>query len=212
MLDPFAGSGTTGLAAVELGHTATLIELNPEYVNEARCRLRAEAASAAAITKSRPVVISNSATLYHGDCCKLMQAIPDGTVDIVVIDPPFYLNVPTDRTVIDYYIKQNGMKPRFRERWDQFGDQNEYLQFAESLLNQAKRVPSPTGSVFVFTVHQNLGLVDLVVRSVGLNVLHHVVWAKRNPTPMLSTRRLQFSHETVIWSAKTDGYHFDYRE
>ena len=32
MLDPFAGSGTTGLAAVELGHTATLIELNPEYV------------------------------------------------------------------------------------------------------------------------------------------------------------------------------------
>ncbi len=32
VLDPFGGSGTTGLAAVELGHTATLVELNPEYV------------------------------------------------------------------------------------------------------------------------------------------------------------------------------------
>ena len=199
VLDPFGGSGTTGLAAVELGHTATLIELNPEYVSEARCRLRAEAVSAAAITRSEPVVLNKSTTLYQGDCCELMQAIPDGTIDLVVIDPPFYLNVPTDRTVIDYYIKQNGMKARFRERWDQFDDPNEYLQFAENLLDQAKRVLSPSGSVFVFAVHQNLGLIDLVVRSVGLNVLHHVVWAKRNPTPMLSTRRLQFSHETIIW-------------
>ena len=86
------------------------------------------------------------------------------------------------------------------------------IQFAENLLDEAKRVLSPSGSVFVFAVHQNLGLVDLVVRSVGLNVLHHVVWAKRNPTPMLSTRRLQFSHETIIWSTKTDRYHFNYRE
>jgi DNA modification methylase len=126
VLDPFGGSGTTGLAAVELGHTATLIELNPEYVTEARCRLRAGAVSVAAITRSEPVVLNKSTTLYHGDCCELMQAIPDGTIGLVVIDPPFYLNVPTDRTVIDYYIKQNGMKARFRERWDQFDDPNEY--------------------------------------------------------------------------------------
>ena len=90
MLDPFAGSGTVGLAAVELGHTATLIELNPEYVREARCRLRAEAVSAAAITRSEPLVLNKSTTLYQGDCCELMQAIPDGTIDLVVIDPPFY--------------------------------------------------------------------------------------------------------------------------
>ena len=89
VLDPFAGSGTTGLAAVELGHTATLIELNPEYVSEARCRLRAGAASAAAITRSEPQVLNKSTTLYQGDCCELMQAIPDGTIDLVVIDPPF---------------------------------------------------------------------------------------------------------------------------
>lgn len=32
ILDPFAGSGTTGMVAIELGRSATLIELNPEYV------------------------------------------------------------------------------------------------------------------------------------------------------------------------------------
>jgi len=33
VLDPFGGSGTTGLAAVELGRQAIMIELNPKYVD-----------------------------------------------------------------------------------------------------------------------------------------------------------------------------------
>ena len=32
VLDPFGGSGTTGMVALELGRSAELIELNPEYV------------------------------------------------------------------------------------------------------------------------------------------------------------------------------------
>jgi DNA modification methylase len=39
ILDPFAGSGTTGMVSLELGRKVTLIELNPEYVKliEQRC-------------------------------------------------------------------------------------------------------------------------------------------------------------------------------
>ena len=38
VLDPFAGSGTTGKVALELGRSAILIELNPEYVKLAQQR------------------------------------------------------------------------------------------------------------------------------------------------------------------------------
>lgn len=38
VLDPFGGSGTTGLVAVELGRKAILVELNPEYANMCRQR------------------------------------------------------------------------------------------------------------------------------------------------------------------------------
>jgi DNA modification methylase len=38
------------------------------------------------------------------------------------------------------------------------------------------------------------------------------VWLKRNPRPVLSTRRLQFSHDCIIWVGKTDRYHFNYEE
>jgi len=38
VLDPFAGSGTTGMVALELGRKAILIELNPEYAEMAKQR------------------------------------------------------------------------------------------------------------------------------------------------------------------------------
>jgi len=40
VLDPFGGSGTTGIAALELGRKAILIELNPSYVKISKERAR----------------------------------------------------------------------------------------------------------------------------------------------------------------------------
>ena len=39
VIDPFGGSGTTGVVAREIGRKATLIELNPDYAEIARQRL-----------------------------------------------------------------------------------------------------------------------------------------------------------------------------
>jgi site-specific DNA-methyltransferase (adenine-specific) len=39
VLDPFAGSGTTGEVAERLGRGAVLIELNPKYVETIKARL-----------------------------------------------------------------------------------------------------------------------------------------------------------------------------
>lgn len=41
VLDPFGGSGTTGVVARQLGRSADLIELNPAFAESARARLRA---------------------------------------------------------------------------------------------------------------------------------------------------------------------------
>jgi DNA modification methylase len=43
VLDPFGGAGTTGLVADRLGRNATLIELNPEYINIAKRRIEGDA-------------------------------------------------------------------------------------------------------------------------------------------------------------------------
>ena len=43
VLDPFGGSGTTGLVADQLGRSAILIELNPEYAAMAHRRIKGDA-------------------------------------------------------------------------------------------------------------------------------------------------------------------------
>ncbi|GIW83096.1 MAG: hypothetical protein KatS3mg105_4903 [Gemmatales bacterium] len=40
VLDPFSGSGTTGIAARELGRKALLIEINEQYAEESQVRIR----------------------------------------------------------------------------------------------------------------------------------------------------------------------------
>ena len=50
VLDPFGGSGTTGLVADRLGRTATLIELNPITAEMARDRLNTDAGMFAQVT------------------------------------------------------------------------------------------------------------------------------------------------------------------
>ena len=42
VLDCFGGAGTTALAALQLGHTAISIDINPEYTDEARQRIATE--------------------------------------------------------------------------------------------------------------------------------------------------------------------------
>ena len=39
VLDPFGGSGTTGMVAVRLGRNATLVEISPEYAQMAKSRI-----------------------------------------------------------------------------------------------------------------------------------------------------------------------------
>jgi DNA modification methylase len=39
VLDPFGGAGTVGVAAVQNGRRAVLVELNPAYVKLARARI-----------------------------------------------------------------------------------------------------------------------------------------------------------------------------
>ncbi len=57
VLDPFAGAGTTLLAANRLGRNAIGVELNPDYVELARVRI-ADAMAPAPVKRSRAVRVS----------------------------------------------------------------------------------------------------------------------------------------------------------
>ena len=44
--------------------------------------------------------LSNSISLFQGDCLEVMKGIPDGSVDLVLTDPPY--NIARDNNCLLY--------------------------------------------------------------------------------------------------------------
>jgi len=87
VLDPFAGVGSTLLAAARLGKEPVGLEISQEYLEVARRRLQeAEAAGAA--------------TLHRADARRAAELLAPGSVDIVITSPPYW-NILTRRRSAD---------------------------------------------------------------------------------------------------------------
>lgn len=54
VLDPFGGAGTTAIAARMLGHSSLICELNPEYAELARTRMRSEVSRSRSVKLHKP--------------------------------------------------------------------------------------------------------------------------------------------------------------
>ena len=81
VLDPFAGMGTTGEAAVILGRRVVCVDQNPEYTDFIRHSSRDWAGGRGTTGRSVQVV--------HGDSRDL-SFMGDGSVSLIVSSPPYW--------------------------------------------------------------------------------------------------------------------------
>ncbi len=203
VLDPFAGACTTALAALRLGCRATMIDINGDYLNEGRARIAKAISERSPDARPTHVNLNRTAELYNGDCSEVMQDyIADGTVDVAICDVPYFLR-QKDHPTIDHLIALNGMRKRFDETWDKYESIAEYESFCETWIDEVFRCLNEQGSMFILGVHHNIGLINRILQQKEIEVLHHIVWYKRNSMPSLSTTRLQSSHECVLWAVKS---------
>jgi len=105
-------------------------------------------------------------TTYCGDCLEVMRQLPDESVDVVIMDPPYF------RIMIEDYTHQT------RYDWDdQWKDIKEYDAWMESIFAEVRRLCRKTASIFVFCD-------DLVGAHVQIqfekhfNILNNIVWQK----------------------------------
>lgn len=132
---------------------------------------------------------------YHGlfieDAVKFLKKLPDSSVQLVLIDPPYNLDLDT---------------------WDTFEN---YLEWAKQWLDEIHRVLKDSGSCVIFGgfQYQDLKKGDL------LEVLHYarhntklrftnlVIWYYKNG--MSAHRFFANRHEEAVWFSKTKAYYFD---
>jgi len=139
-----------------------------------------------------PAVAATSHIVAVGDCLQTLGRIPDQSVQLVVCDPPYNINVAA---------------------WD---DLDHYVEWAGKWLREVERVLSPSGNFVLFgglQYQSEAGSGDLLslmgwMRAHSKMLLANlIIW--NYPNGMGAQRFFANRHEEIAWFAKTPKYFFD---
>ncbi|MGA1820063.1 MAG: DNA-methyltransferase [Thermoplasmatota archaeon] len=143
-----------------------------------------------------------------GDCRKVLSRLPDSSVDLVFLDPPYYLQLPKKDLK---RWNQNNVVVAVRDEWDKFGSFGDYDGFIEDVLSEVRRVLKPKGTVWVISTYHSLHRIGKIMQDMGFWILNDVHWVKTNPMPNWLGVRFTNATETLLWALKdkdVKGYTF----
>lgn len=129
--------------------------------------------------------------LYINDAVEFLKVMPNKSVQLILVDPPYNLDL---------------------EIWDSFSD---YLSWAKQWLDHIYRVLNDNGNCVIFGgfQFQDLRQGDLLEilhyarHNTDLRLVNLIIWYYKNG--MSSHRFFANRHEEAIWLSKTKNYYFD---
>ncbi len=137
-------------------------------------------------------------TILLGECIELMRGLPDGCLDAVFADPPYFLQLGGE-----LHRPDHSLVDACDDEWDKFSDFAEYDTFTYDWLKEAKRLLKPDGALWVIGSYHNIFRVGAILQNLGFWILNDIIWCKTNPMPNFRGKRFTNAHETLIWAAKS---------
>lgn len=126
------------------------------------------------------------------DCCDFLARLPDKSVQLIVCDPPYNIQLA---------------------HWDSHAN---YLSWASHWLREAERVLADTGNLALFGGLQYQGeagsgdlltLISDMRKNSNMRLANLIVW--NYPNGMSAHRFFANRHEEIAWFGKTAKYFFD---
>ena len=130
-------------------------------------------------------IITENYKLLHGDCLERMKEIPDGSVDLILTDPPY--NIARDNN-----FHTMGRKGIDFGEWDKGFDLFSYIDLLP-------RVCTKDASVVIFNDWKNIGEIAKYAESKGFVIKDMLRWEKSNPMPRNRDRRFIVDYEVAVW-------------
>jgi len=132
---------------------------------------------------------------YHGifieDAIEFLKRLPCSSVQLVLIDPPYNLDMAS---------------------WDTF---NDYMDWAKQWLNEIERILTDNGNFVIFGGYQYqdvkkgdlLEIMHYLKHNTKLLFVNLIIWYYK--TGMGAHRFFSNRHEEILWYGKTKKYYFD---
>ena len=130
-------------------------------------------------------------TLNIMDCCDFLKSLPDESVQLICIDPPYNLEVA---------------------EWDSYSN---YIDWASNWIKESYRVLSKNGSMVIFGGIQFresksgdlIDIIQYVRHNTKFKLINTIIWYYKNG--MSAHRYFANRHEEAIWLTKSNDYYFD---
>ncbi len=156
----------------------------------------------------KPYFKDKDFTLYKSDCLKILDQIPDGSIDMIFADPPYNLSNGGFTVHAGRRVDVN------KGDWDKSKGFETDFDFHLSWIGACKRVLKPNGTIWVSGTYHSIYQCGAALQAEGYHILNDIAWFKPNASPNLSCRFFTASHETLVWARKDEkGKHtFNYKD
>jgi len=130
-------------------------------------------------------------SIFIEDAIKFLKKIPSSSIQLILIDPPYNLDLAT---------------------WDTFEN---YMQWAKQWLDEIQRILTDNGNFVIFGGYQYqdvkkgdlLEIMHYLRHNSDLLFVNLIIWYYKSG--MSAHRFFSNKHEEILWYAKTKKYYFD---
>lgn len=128
--------------------------------------------------------------IFHGDALKVLSQIPDESVDLIFVDPPY--NIGKD----------------FAGRKDKWKTDGDYLNWCYQWIDLCIQKLKPTGAFYVMTSTQFMPYFDLFIRK-KMTILSRIVWVY-DSSGVQAKKYFGSLYEPILFCVKDkDNYTFN---
>lgn len=158
--------------------------------------------------KDKPYFTGDDFVLYHKDCLKILEQLPENSIDMVFADPPYLLSNG------GFTVHAGKMVSVNKGDWDKSNGLEKDFEFHLEWIKAVKRILKPSGTLWISGTYHSIYQCGFALQAKGFHILNDIAWYKPNASPNLSCRFFTASHETLIWARKNmKGKHvFNYKE
>lgn len=144
-------------------------------------------------------------TIYCGDNLKMLNEIPDESVDLIYIDPPFNSN-----RNYEVFWGDVAEKRAFNDR---FGDARAYIDYMKPRVEQLYRVLKKTGSFYYHCDWHASHYVKIMLDEIfGFNFFQNeIIWQRTTNTGSSKSIAKKFSSDTdsIFYYVKSNDFVFN---
>lgn len=158
--------------------------------------------------KEKPYFSESNFVLYDSDCLKILEQLPENSIDMIFADPPYMLSNGGFTVHAGRRISVN------KGSWDVSNGLKKDFEFHLNWIKACKRVLKPNGTIWISGTHHSIHECGFALQVTGYKILNDISWYKPNASPNLSCRYFTASHETLIWAIKDKKakHTFNYKE